>query len=115
MVLITTACIVYALFVSDRLIDPYQGEIPRAGNGVIDAISPTDRTHSIKNTVRQNITRLSPREPVLGGTFFVTDIRIIGTNGTVWYEDGHHAYVADFSYTQDAQRRNTITTFLIRT
>ena len=60
------------------------------------------RIMSIEDYVRQNITQLSPEPAVLGGTFYVTNIEAKDGRGTVWYEDGHIALVADFKYVQDA-------------
>lgn len=72
----------------------YQLEAPRES-------SQTGRVENVETYVRGNINTLSSEPPVLGGTFYVTDIKIDGTRGTVWYEDGHIALVADFEYVSD--------------
>lgn len=48
--------------------------------------------------VNKNISELSPEEEVHGGKFYVTNITVDSGVGTVEYEDGHNAYVAQFSY-----------------
>lgn len=54
----------------------------------------------VSDHIEQNISRLSPESEVLGGTFYVTDITFTNEqSGTVKYEDGHIALVADFHYT----------------
>jgi len=58
-------------------------------------------TANVEEYVRQNISALSPEPAVMGGTFYVTDIKIKNGEGTVWYEDGHIALVADFTYAVD--------------
>lgn len=87
--------------------------------------TPQDRRiMSAEEYVRQNIAQLSPEPAVFGGTFHVTAIeaadgppRLASSSasasplrdgsgeagrGTVWYEDGHIALVADFEYVVDA-------------
>lgn len=46
----------------------------------------------------ENLSALSPEKEVLGGRFHVTDVKMDDGEGTVSYEDGHNAYVADFGY-----------------
>lgn len=60
-----------------------------------------DSRVSVENYVEQNISALSPEKAVLGGTFYVTKIEASDGTGTVWYEDGHIALVADFEYAVD--------------
>lgn len=57
------------------------------------------RADAIETYVKTNISTLSPVQATMGGTFYVTRIRILNGEGTVNYEDGHMAYVADFTYT----------------
>ncbi|HVU06894.1 MAG TPA: hypothetical protein VHE10_03875 [Candidatus Paceibacterota bacterium] len=52
----------------------------------------------IEDYVKLYISELSPVKETLGGRFSVTDIEARGGAGTVSYEDGHNAYVADFTY-----------------
>lgn len=75
---------------------------------------PDGLTVSVETYVRQNISRLSPIKEVLGGTFYVTDIVTGGGRGTVAYEDGHVAYVADFTYTIYSDIGISIDSFTIR-
>ncbi|MGE5426098.1 MAG: hypothetical protein ACM3PZ_03420 [Bacillota bacterium] len=49
--------------------------------------------------LRENINALSPEKPVLGGTFYVTEVTWIGDrNARVSYEDGHIALEADIVF-----------------
>jgi len=72
-----------------------------------------ERIMDIESYVRQNISQLSPEPAVLGGTFYVTDIQTDGDSGTVSYEDGHIALVADFTYLID-KYGITISSFEVR-
>lgn len=52
--------------------------------------------------VKKNIANLSPEEPVLGGNWYTTNIEFLqGNKGRVYYEDGHIAREASFSYVID--------------
>lgn len=51
--------------------------------------------------VRAHIQELSPRDPVLGGAFYVTEISVGAGVGTVSYEDGHILLTAVFEYDYD--------------
>ena len=73
-----------------------------------------DRLMSIEDYVRLNISELSPVKEQVGGKFFVTDIEAENGEGTVEYEDGHNAYVADFTYTANDERGYSVTSFIIR-
>ncbi len=78
--------------------------------------SENERGMSVEDYVRQNISTLSPEKEVLGGTFYVTEIRVDddGT-GEVHYEDGHIALVADFTWEREEEHGGlTITSFTIR-
>jgi hypothetical protein len=72
------------------------------------------RVMSVEDYVKLNISELSPEKEVLGGKYYVTEIEARGGAGTVKYEDGHNAYVADFTYTTDEIGAITITSFLLR-
>lgn len=73
------------------------------------------RADAIENYVRANLATLSPVEPTLGGSFYVTRIRLLNGEGTVNYEDGHMAYVADFTYTiSDDNRQIEVTSFTLQ-
>lgn len=63
--------------------------------------TPNDRRVNVEDHVRENISQLSPEPAVLGGTFYVTEIEAADGRGTVWYEDGHIALIADFTYIED--------------
>jgi hypothetical protein len=69
---------------------------------------------SIESYVAQNISSLSPEKEVLGGAFYVTDIRAADGAGVVAYEDGHNAYTADFTYTMSDTHGIDIISFEVR-
>lgn len=71
---------------------------------------------TIEEYVRKHIGTLSPERPVLGGTFYITDMQINANNqtGIVWYEDGHIALVADFAYARNTSHNLIITSFVVR-
>jgi len=68
----------------------------------------------VERYIAENISRLSPEPEVLGGTYYVTAIEAANGAGTVSYEDGHNAYTADFTYTQNADGTVSVTSFVIR-
>jgi hypothetical protein len=72
------------------------------------------RVMDIETYVSQNISQLSPEKEVLGGTFHVTNIETNGGTGVVSYEDGHNAYVADFSYEINDETGITMKSFVVR-
>jgi hypothetical protein len=74
----------------------------------------TDATSIVEDYVKQNISSLSPEKEVLGGTFYVTNIEAQEGTGTVKYEDGHVAYIADFTYTIEENGIVNITSFKTR-
>ncbi len=71
-------------------------------------------SQTIETYITTNISNLSPKSPTLGGTFYVTHIESHKGVGAVSYEDGHNAYVADFTYTIDSQGIPTILSFVVR-
>lgn len=92
---------------------------PSALPPVSDTASSTSTTiattsPSVEDYVRQNISALSPEKAVLGGNFYVTNIEAHGGAGTVNYEDGHVAFIADFTYTIDPNGKVTIISFTPR-
>lgn len=69
-----------------------------------EALSQEQRETLASAYIEQNISDLSSEPEVLGGTFYTTNIEFTGTNsGTVAYEDGHIALVADFEYSFDEE------------
>ncbi len=73
-----------------------------------------NRTMTLERYIGTHIGELSPVQEVLGGTFYVTEVT--GSNGTgvVRYEDGHNAYVADFTYTGNEALGFQVTKFRVR-
>lgn len=65
--------------------------------------------------INENISTLSPSPEVLGGTFYITNIEFTGNNsGTVEYEDGHIALVADFEFTVSENEEVTVQLMNVR-
>lgn len=65
-----------------------------------EQLSKEEREIIVSDYIRENISELSSEPEVLGGTFIVTKIEFTDENsGTIEYEDGHIALVADFKYT----------------
>ena len=60
----------------------------------------------VENYIREHITTLAPEQPVLGGTWYVTNVRIdsIIKTGSMSYEDGHIAGEATFTYVRDGNQ-----------
>ena len=60
-----------------------------------------DIKQNVENYLRENISTLSPVQPVLDGTWYVTSVTTdVGKNsGVVEYEDGHIQEIKNFSYT----------------
>lgn len=69
---------------------------------------------SIESYVSQFISDLSPIQATMGGTFYTTDVQVNDGTGVVSYEDGHNAYVADFTYEAADQTGIYITSFTVR-
>jgi hypothetical protein len=110
---VLAACVFVILLVAEPTLAPSETML----DGRVrtqDQISPADQVLSVKNFVRRNISALSPKPEVLGGTFYVVDVAIVGEGGTVQYEDGHNAYVADFTYSISPNNDVIIETFVIR-
>lgn len=77
-------------------------------------IYPDGRTVSVETYVRQYISELSPVKEQYGGRFYVTDVYASGGLGRVRYEDGHHAYIADFTYVIRSDTGIVINSFYLR-
>ena len=81
------------------------------------ALAPVEQPNEDPNIVisyiSANISELSPEKEVLGGTFYITNISLDSGRGTVEYEDGHIALVADFSYSFSEKGEVQITRFEI--
>ncbi len=75
------------------------------------------RAMSAEDYFRLNISQISNQfgtPEVLGGTFYVTKFEAKDGIGTVEYEDGHIAVVADFTYTVAENGAITINSFVVR-
>lgn len=68
-------------------------------------IIQADEKQNVENYLRANISKLSPVEPVLGGTWYVVAVTVDleKKSGTVTYEDGHIQEKSDFTYAIDAR------------
>jgi hypothetical protein len=74
-------------------------------------------TQTIEEYVKSVINDLSSEAavpPVLGGTYYVTEIMAGDGKGVVSYEDGHVAHTADFTYSIDANGRISMNSFTVR-
>ncbi len=69
---------------------------------------------SVESYVKKHITEFSTVKAQLGGTFYVTRIETHGGAGTVYYEDGHSAYIADFKYSIDEFGTISVDSFKVR-
>jgi hypothetical protein len=69
---------------------------------------------SVESYIKKHITTFSPVKATLGGTFYVTQVDAYNGKGTVNYEDGHSAYIADFAYTVDDFGSVSINNFTVR-
>jgi len=99
------AIFAYAIYQNSTSVPPqYTGE-----NADVNA-----RADAIENYVRANLADLSPVEPSMGGTFYITRLRLLDGQGNVSYEDGHMAYEAAFRYTVSEDNRDvTVTDFTL--
>ncbi len=72
-------------------------------DGQDNLISPSENIQStVSSYLRNNISSLSYEKPVLGGSWYTTKIEFLqGNKGRVYYEDGHIAREASFSYVID--------------
>ena len=59
----------------------------------------------VEKYIRANIKTLAPEQPTLGGTWYVTKVKVdyLKKTGTFSYEDGHMAESATFSYTRNKE------------
>ena len=73
-----------------------------------------DSTVTLKAFFNEHLSVLSSEKEVLGGKFYVTRIEAKDGAGTVWYEDGHNAFVADFLYSVDENGVASVGTFTVR-
>ncbi|MDB5238981.1 MAG: hypothetical protein JWO00_316 [Candidatus Parcubacteria bacterium] len=64
--------------------------------------------------ISQHLSELSSVKETVGGKFYVTKIEAKDGKGTVNYEDGHNAYVADFLYSTNSSGTMTVTSFKVR-
>jgi len=73
------------------------------GNDQENLIMPPENIQEkVSLYLRNNIASLSSEKPVLGGSWYVTRVEFLqGNKGRVYYEDGHIAREASFSYVID--------------
>lgn len=89
-------------------------EAERLQDTLNPATSPEDVAFDALDAyLKANISTLSPIKETMGGTFYITRTRAFDNNGTVWYEDGHNAYTATFTYSVDDANVVTIENFAI--
>ncbi|MBI5134120.1 MAG: hypothetical protein HZA81_01920 [Candidatus Taylorbacteria bacterium] len=81
------------------------------------APQPTEeqvQASSLFEYFQTNISALSPEKEVLGGKFIVTEINMRDGEGTVFYEDGHNAFIGDFTYSAKRDGTASVETFTLR-
>lgn len=89
----------------DMRTDGEANEIPRAQSSM-------DSQAIAEAYIRENISRLSPEEEVIGGEFYVSGIEFSSDRGgSVAYGDGHNSFVADFAYKINADGDVTVDLF----
>lgn len=77
--------------------------------------SVNERADAVEAYLKSNLSTLSPQKEELGGTFYATSIRLLENTGTIEYEDGHNAYIADFSYSiSDDLKHISVSDFTVR-
>ncbi len=113
-VLIIVGLLVYTFSMNGRIgyDDSNINQNATTTNGNNTTSSPNDLV--IQNYVKNNISTLAPKPATMGGTFYVTNITAQGGVGTVSYEDGHSAYVADFTYNIDGNGIPAVVSFTLR-
>ncbi len=103
---------VAALLVIIGLIYAFRGSGGSVGE--VDQSTTQNRVMPIENYVTIYISELSPVPEVLGGRFYVTHITTGSGEGTVYYEDGHNAYIADFAYSYEDNGAIKMESFRVR-
>ena len=81
---------------------------------VLDQSAIENRNMTVDNYVRLHISELSPISATLGGRFYVTKVATHGGAGTVYFEDGHNAYIADFKYSVDKSGAVSVDSIAVR-
>lgn len=83
------------LFVSKEIVEAPQAPIASDEKEIV-----VDEIFLVENYIRENITTITPEEPVLGGTFYVVEITVNESlhDGEFVYEDGHIQGRASFTY-----------------
>lgn len=100
-------CILALGFLAFEMLDQKPSESPNLADPEVQ------NPDSVTSYISKNISALSPEKAQLGGTFYVTNITFDAGTGTVEYEDGHNAYVADFTYEYKANGEVSVTSFTI--
>ena len=102
--------------------DPLNSKTPVADSGELPDMEAIDYEVQEDTALRarfekyteDNISELSPEEAVLGGTFFVTNLKWLNNNtALVDYEDGHIALQALVKYNLDNEGEVDVTSFEI--
>jgi hypothetical protein len=102
------------LDMSDRIKSDYENLLNSFKFSTISVDSKLPQT-ILENYFKENISTISPEKETLGGKFYITDLKLNdGTSGVVSYEDGHVAFVADFTYSISSEGGVTINSFKIR-
>ncbi len=98
----------------NKFADETNAEVVRSIAQSLTLFESQDPNVPIANYISERLSDLSPKKEVLGGKFYITSLEAHGGLGTVKYEDGHNAYVADFSYNIDEMGVVSVSKFKIR-
>ncbi len=84
----------------------------KANNNV--TIDNTNEVSMVTEYVKSNISKITSEKPVLGGTWYVTDVQIDSENntGNATFEDGHIQGKIIFKYTIDSATNNIVITVI---
>lgn len=75
-------------------------------------IGEQEKQTLVGDYIRQHISELSPQKEVLGGKFYITQIRFVdNSRAVVEYEDGHIALVGLATYAVSPARQVQVTSF----
>jgi hypothetical protein len=115
MALVLLACALLFIYTADHAAAPTVGLKPEISQDTAYTQEAfKNRRMDLATYLDLHISELSPVQEVLGGKFYVTNVKAANGKGTVTYEDGHMQHIADFNYTESDQEGYTITRFRVR-
>ncbi len=79
--------------------DNKAGEESAAQEKMAQEVHNTDKQNYIFEYLKENISQLSPKKEVLGGSFYITSVDFTESNALIVdYEDGHITLTAELIY-----------------